>query len=301
MGDHSLEETIFQVNVPGRWSKHDMFGSDRRGGDDDDDDEGVGEGEDDDAAAAAAEVGDEAVNPHGSLVTDSHSRVPFEVRQRILAERARKTQTGVKGVLADAKAAKALDRAEEQARRDERAAVLRRMVEGHKVPVAEVQAELLSLAQAAALYDDDDDDDSDFDDDEDVLRAFRERRLQELRSGSLPQFGACEDVDAERFVDCLETQDPRTTVCVHLYDSAVPSCARMNRLLDELAPAMPHVKFLRLPSGAGGMALDRDTMPILSLYRAGETHKVLAAIAEELGTELFTREDVRGLLEHHLL
>ena len=56
MGDHSLEETIFQVNVPGRWSKHDMFGSDRRGGDDDDDDEGVGEGEDDDAAAAAAEV-----------------------------------------------------------------------------------------------------------------------------------------------------------------------------------------------------------------------------------------------------
>lgn len=289
-----------------------MFGSDRRGaGDDEDDEEAGARKEEEEDVAAAAQAGEEAANPHGSLVTDSHSRVPLEVRQRILAERARKTQTGVKGVLADAKAAKALDRAEEQARRNERAAVLRRMVEGHKVPAAEAQAELLSLAQAAALdeeHDDDDDDDcddedeeeSDFDDDEDVLRAFRERRLQELRAGPLPQFGACEDVDAERFVDCLETQDPRTTVCVHLYDAMVPSCTRMNRLLDELATAMPHVKFLRLPSASGGMELDRDTMPILSLYRAGETHKVLAAVAQELGTELFTCEDVQSLLEHHL-
>lgn len=314
MGD--LEETIFQHNVPGRWSTYDgMHGSDRRGGGGSDDECDAG---DDDIGDAGDDGGGGSADPHSSLVTEKHSHVPAEVRQRILADRDRKTQTGVKGVLADAKAARALDRAEEQGRREQRAAVLRRMVQGHTVSAAEdravslaaIDAELRDIArqqeQDGAQEDDEEDfeygdeDDDEYGDD-DFLRAFRERRLLELRAGTLlPMFGACEDVDAEQFVDAIETPDPRVTVCVHLYDPAVPACARLNRLLDEVAPAMPHVHFLRLPAGSGGMQLDRATLPILSLYRGGEMHKMLAAVAQELGTELFSAEDVQALVEANL-
>ena len=52
-------------------------------------------------------------------------------------------------------------------------------------------------------------------------------------------------------------------------------CMRMNRVLDELAPTMPHVKFLRMNAAHAAtsgntvvpVALDRMTLPILTIYR----------------------------------
>ena len=249
--------------------------------------------------------------------TDHHRPGPPELKARNLGERDRKTQAGVKGVLADAKASKELDKAEAEAKRQQRAAVLRRMVEGHKVSMveqqalsmAEMEAELAEILRQQELdgegADDEDVDDDDFDDDDEgddeFMRVFRERRLHELRAGTaMPTFDRCEDVDAERFVDCIETQDPRVTVCVHLFDPSVSTWVRLNRILDELAPLLPNIQFLRMSATAGGMELDRATLPILSLYRGGETHKVLAAIAHEIGSDFFSREDVQWLVEANL-
>ncbi len=59
--------------------------------------------------------------------------VPEPIRRSILAERERKTKTGVKGVLADYKAAKAMEEAQAQAEAMSRAAIITRMVEGFKI------------------------------------------------------------------------------------------------------------------------------------------------------------------------
>ncbi len=40
------------------------------------------------------------------------------------------------------------------------------------------------------------------------------------------------------------------------------------------------------------IAVDLVTLPILTVYRGGESLKVLAGIAHELGGEYFTKEDI---------
>ena len=234
-----------------------------------------------------------------------HASVPEDVRRMILAERASQAQTGPKGVLADAKMSKALDKAEREAKKQQREAVLRRMVEGHKVPAGDVTA---AAAARSEELDEEDEEENDTDDDEDeddeFMRSFREKRLGELRqqqhsAAAAPppkEFGACVDVDAERLVDELDREDSRVLVVLHLYEPSVPTCVRLNRLLDDIAAARPRVKFLRMPGGSNGISLDRATLPILSLYRGGESTAVLAAIAHELGTDFFTREQVEELL-----
>jgi hypothetical protein len=285
-----LEETIFQENVPGRWSRHTSWLGEKARDDGDDGD-----------AHEPEEQTEEVTAPDVS-----HAHVPENVRMMIAAERAGKSQTGVKGVLADAAEAKALERAEQAARRLQREAILKRMVEGHKVAASQ---NIIDEAN------DDDDDDDDDEDDDGFMASFREKRLAELRqqhvvlqyqqqeqqASSNARFGFCQDVDSGSLMRLLEEQEKQKRsaaglIVAHVYDAEVPTCARMNRILDELAPTMPNVQFVRMPASESGVPLDPCAMPILSLYQRGDAVSVLAGIAHDLGTDYFTRDQVEELL-----
>lgn len=285
MGD--LEETIFQENVPGRWSKHSIWGSDRAP-----DNEDCTESQGDDEFQDNEDPSDDLKR------TNHHAHVPENVRRQIEAERSTKSQTGVKGVLADAKASKALDRAEMEGKKQERDAILKRMVEGCKVKNQDENNTTSNDREEAGGSDDDEDDDDTF------MAAFRERRLQELKKQqqtvARPQFGCVRDVNGESLLDELEKEESGVIVIVHLFEPSVPTCTRLNRILDELAVQMPSAKFLRMPASDNGMNLDRTTMPILSIYKAGETVAILAAIAHEIGTDFFTKEQVEELIVNEL-
>jgi len=285
-----LEETIFQENVPGRWSRHTSW---------------LGERARDDGEDYALDDVDDQAEEVTAAPDVSHAHVPENVRMMIAAERAGKSQTGVKGVLADAAEAKALERAEQTARRRQREAILKRMVEGHKVAASQ------NIIDEANNDDEDDDDD----DDDGFLASFREKRLAELRqqhvvlqyqqqeqqSRSNGSFGFCQDVDSDGLMRLLEEQEQQKRssaglIVAHVYDAEVPTCARMNRILDELAPSMPNVQFVRMPASESGVPLDPCVMPILSLYQRGDAVSVLAGIAHDLGTDYFTRDQVEELL-----
>ena len=233
--------------------------------------------------------------------TDKYAHVPEQVRRMIESKRAARSQTGPKGVLADAEMARALERADREGKRQEREAILRRIAEGHKIDDA--SSAILAAAPPHA-YDDNQDDDDDEDEDEDddeFMRSFREKRLGELQArqqaASLqPRFGTVRDVDASELASALDDADSRTVVAVHLYEPSIPTCARLNRILDELAAAMPTLLFLRMPASANGVSVDRVALPMVSLYRGGESLGALAAITHELGTDFFTREQVEELL-----
>lgn len=62
-----------------------------------------------------------------------NAEVPESIRQSILADRARKSLTGVKGVLADYNASKKLERAQIEADALFRSQVLSRIAEGSKI------------------------------------------------------------------------------------------------------------------------------------------------------------------------
>jgi thiol-disulfide isomerase/thioredoxin len=78
-------------------------------------------------------------------------------------------------------------------------------------------------------------------------------------------------VQAADFVEQVEQVDPRVAVVVHLFESGVSSCLRMNRLLDELAAQWPHVKFLRMNASHYSLCLSLCLSLSLSLTQT-RTH-----------------------------
>jgi len=294
MGD-MLEDQILKQNVPGRYSSHDSFLTDGRGaggGRARNDPEDGQDNEEEEADGNALPVDEDSILMEHARAL-AHADVPEPVRRGILAERQRKASTGVKGVLADYKAAQALDAAQAQAELAQRAAIFKRMTEGAKRELVEEEEEAAVLG---AGEEDEDDEDDEF------FRAFREQRMREIKAAACaPQFSSVKDVNSEQFVDELEKEDPRVRVVVHLYEPSVSVCTRLNRILDEIAPLMTSVKFLRLQAKANDVAVDRVALPILQVYRAGESQTVLAGISDMLGTEFFTKDDVVELLENAML
>jgi hypothetical protein len=145
MGD--LEEMILKENVPGRWSR---FRSDEKIEREDvsidegryyTENNGVEEDEYDDQNNGRR-LKDEEEREQTELFELARSMdrddVPEPVRMRILSEREKKHATGVKGVLADYQAAMALEQAHQAVEAANRAAIIKRMVEGSKRPAVSV-------------------------------------------------------------------------------------------------------------------------------------------------------------------
>lgn len=106
--------------------------------------------------------------------------------------------------------------------------MLKRMTEGHIVPGSSA-----TVATATAANDSNDDDDDDDDNDEGFLGSYRRRRLEQLKAtAGRPQFGQIVEAERSTFVSAVDTEDPRTSVVVHLYEPYIDACRRMNRFLE---------------------------------------------------------------------
>ena len=290
-----LEDAIFKQNVPGRWSSHEPKGIDIRHHDDDCDGriepvvEDVEEG-------TVPMTEEEALFNHAKYLANEN--VPEPIRRSILAERMKKGKTGVKGVLADYKAHCQMEKANRIAVAQHRQAILTRMAEGHKLSAEESALYLLNNHDENTPGNGEEEENDD--DDEEFLEEFRKKRLQEMmQKSNKPTFGSCKEVSTADFLEEVDNEDSRVIVVVHLYETSVQSCIRMNRFLEEMCRTMPEIKFLRMSASSNEIEVDRLTLPILNIYRGGNCETVLAGIAEELG-EYFTREDVEWLLESKL-
>ena len=286
-----LEDTIFKQNVPGRWSTHEPKGTDTRHDDGDEDGtHGQHPEVDDDGADggdAVPKTEEDALFEHARYL--AREDVPEPIRRSILAERMRKSKTGVKGVLADYKAHCKMEKAQREAIALQRQAILTRMTEGYKMSAEE---SALYAVAAPGAHDDATALDSEDEDDAEFLEEFRTQRLQEMmQKSNKPTFRELKEVSTADFLEEVETVDKRVVVVVHLYESSVQACVRMNRFLEEMVRTMPEIKFLRMHASSNQIEVDRLTLPILNIYRAGECEAVLAGVAEELG-DFFTREDV---------
>ena len=291
---NDLEDSILKQNVPGRWSTHESGVIDIRN----DDAEEVSDVEED----AVPQTEDEAIFEHARYL--SNADVPEPIRRGILNERQKKAKTGVKGVLADYKAACELDKAQRKATADYREAVLTRMTEGSKLSPEESILLIQQRTQKKIHRDEDglnemDEEEVDSDEEE-FLEELRKTRLREMLGNmNKPVFGNVKEVGSADFLEEIDSEDVRVLVIVHLYEPSVNSCTRMNRFIEEIARSMSSIKFLRMHASRNEIELDRMTLPILNIYKGGKSVTVLAGIAEELG-EYFVREDVEWLLESTL-
>lgn len=106
--------------------------------------------------------------------------------------------------------------------------MLKRLTEGHVVPRGDLQN-----PAGANARDSDSDDDDDDDGEEGFLGDYRRRRLEQLKAlAGRPQFGQIKEAERASFVSDVDTEDPRTSVVVHLYEPYIGACRRMNRFLE---------------------------------------------------------------------
>ncbi|CAM9156625.1 unnamed protein product [Sphacelaria rigidula] len=159
---------------------------------------------------------------------------PEPIKRTIMArEEKERARTGVKGVLADFDAWKLSADAEALLAKEYRAAMLKRMTEGHTLQAEAGTTAVSSRNGCQNGSDSDPNDDDNDDDDEGFLGKYRQRRLEQLKAtAGRPQFGQIVEAERGNFVKAVDTEDPRTPVVVHLYEPYIGACRRMNRCLE---------------------------------------------------------------------
>ncbi|CAM9158594.1 unnamed protein product [Hapterophycus canaliculatus] len=264
-----IEDKILKKNIPGKytwWEK-------------DSDEEG--------AEARADWVDREASDPEKEMTEMEKQKkwvdndCPEPIRRTIMARQEKeRARTGVKGVLADFDAWKLSADAEDLIAKEYRAAMLKRMTEGHTIP-----GSAATNTAAASTGDSDEDEDEE---DEGFLGSYRRRRLEQLKAtAGKPQFGQIAEADRATFVSAVDTVDPRTNVVVHLYEPYIAACRRMNRFLEVRLVCCLEILLCGFKGAAWAEVAGDDVHIALALYRyspltvvsftAVSANKVLAA------------------------
>ncbi|RYH13136.1 hypothetical protein EON65_36395 [archaeon] len=282
-----IEETMFQANVPGKYSTWKEEQDDLRHEPTDTTEDNDEDGDNDvlDVDYDLPEGSGENVDLGMRL---QQSSLPDNIKMSILQERMQKHNTGVKGMLADHKAIQQLEKQERIQKENDRNAALFRAAHGH---IVKKPAEENTNEDIDALLDEEEDDD--------FLASYRAARLAQLKSSiSLPTYGHVQEITThDELLDILEHTDKRVYVVIHLYETSVTSCVRMNKFLEELAVRKPNVLFVRMYASQNGIEVDISTLPVLTVYRAGECVEGVAGISAQYG-QYFTIADVEHILDN---
>lgn len=155
---------------------------------------------------------------------------------------------------------------------------------------AERDAALLRVAVGAVrlpnvtapIQQDKDDEDEDDEADE-FMRAYRERRLRELKLvANKPSFGLLRrEVSKDEYLEAINV-DPRVVVVVHLIDPRLPPCRRLEALLEVIARRRPEISFISMNVEEAGQDYDPEVMPLLALYQAGEVVDTIFCVTSQL-------------------
>ncbi|KAJ8608289.1 hypothetical protein CTAYLR_010381 [Chrysophaeum taylorii] len=262
MGDWGLEDKYLRRNIPGRYNHWDP----------DSDDELKAHRED-------AEFEEEDEPP----VQPPPGPLPEAMRY---GEAPGARRGGPKGQIAQYNWFKRMEYQEKLAAKAEREATLLRIATG---TVRDPDAPL-PVAEAAAADNNDDDDDE-------FIRAYRERRLRELKEdASKPVFGALRrDLTKDEYLAAI-TADPRIVVVLHIHDPRLPPCRRLEAILEVVAARRPDISFVSMTVDELGDDFDTDVMPILALYKAAEVADTLFRVTDNLDPHS-EHDDLERLLD----
>jgi hypothetical protein len=134
--------------------------------------------------------------------------------------------------------------------------------------------------------------DSEEDDDDEAYQRFRMERLQLLQlqaaaAASLPTFGSLEVIDVDDFLDRVDRPgSEQTYVVVHLYESPIAACVRLNFRLSALAKKHDHVRFLACSALACRPHIDVGILPTLVVYRGGEYMADVQRVHDAAGEDM---------------
>jgi len=110
-----------------------------------------------------------------------------------------------------------------------------------------------------------------------------------------PSFGFFRSITRDDYVKAIDDEDPNVFVVIHLYQSFITDCLRMNKCLTQLAQKYFHVKFLKLIASEASEKFEDVTLPTLLIYKGGELYTSIVRIQDFL-RPTWDVDDVSALL-----
>ncbi|KAF3910753.1 phosducin [Dactylellina cionopaga] len=206
------------------------------------------------------------------------------------------TNTGPKGVLADARSFEIARRREIQARQAGGYASHKNSIDIPGGP--SVQARLLDDRMRQSDNSDDDDE---------LMQAWRQKRLEELKTGSSfnrrkvatgRRYGRMETVDADGYLDAIEKVTADTVVVVLIYDDRSSESQFVEDCIGTLARRHVSTRFVKLHYTEAEM--DRQVVPAILGYKSGELIANLPRVIDEVPTgRTLSSESLETVLRRH--
>ena len=165
----------------------------------------------------------------------------------------------------------------------------------------EAETELkAAVEEAVASYDPleaktlDELDELEDDEDEDVLAAYRKKRIAEMKAArAAARFGSVIHIREDEYrleVSDEAAEDRDTWVVVHLFKDTKTGCVLLNRCLDQLAPRFPATKFVKIFANDANQNYPDSQLPTVLVYHRGK-------IAQQMiGMEIFGGKHVAAPL-----
>mmetsp|Transcript_23374 Transcript_23374/g.34772 ORF Transcript_23374/g.34772 Transcript_23374/m.34772 type:complete len:307 (-) Transcript_23374:71-991(-) len=297
-----LEESILQKNIPGKYSTWSEY---REDGirpwstcdvNDDDDEDGK----------------------HDQFQSDQF-RNKAEDLQGVSAEAAQfsrnRHHTGVKGILADHREAKELERLKYAAEQKQKEDAFRRATEGSRLNPGEVSLSIASIEKRMILEkakhhrdesdesssSDSDDSYNDDDENDSFLDNYRRLRLTQLQNSALPVYDRVEELgSAVEFSDVIDDTDSRIFCIFHLFENNIRSCQLLNQYLDALSQKMRQCRFFKMKASVVKHNFDPIGYPCVLIYKGGNEVANLTPITsfftKPSRQDQFSLEDVESVL-----
>jgi len=122
------------------------------------------------------------------------------------------------------------------------------------------------------------------DDDEDEMRAYRERRIAELKAHALRnKYGAVVELRESQYqaevTDCAHANSDVWVVC-HMYQRGHTGCELVTAALEKLAPRFPAIKFCQILSTEAVEDYPDSMLPTVLVYHRDEIVKQFTRLAE---------------------
>ncbi|KZF26603.1 thioredoxin-like protein [Xylona heveae TC161] len=161
----------------------------------------------------------------------------------------------------------------------------------------------------AATSDKGSEDESMDEDEEEFMRSWREKRLNEIRSGSNERstrrlspskrrFGSLDAVDADGYLDAVEKISQSTVVAVCIYDDQSEVSGLVEDCLMNLARKHDTTRFIKLHYEEAEM--DPISVPAVLAYHNGELFANLVSIIDEIPADrALSPSSLEGVLRRH--
>jgi len=141
---------------------------------------------------------------------------------------------------------------------------------------------------------------------DETLKDFMKARMEQMirMKTELPEFGEIEEVPSgDEYLKLIDGTNPMIPVVVHIYETRVPECIRMNECLSTLSSHYRRVRFCKIKASNLGVTSNfkKQGVPALLVYKGGSLIGNFVALKEEFGSEFYEGDVENYLIENGML